>query len=205
MGLAGRDSVCFALLDTESTLHGRLVCKPNGVALIQDLRLRCHGVMGQGQFDIDNQGPDQLFTRSLLLSTRSEYGALARDGVSCAVRHPHGGRQVVRSLDLHGLVPHWACHGAVRSLQRFNCTADAEWDRHTSLTICTAIRAGERSRYRAARSVRVAAQCRQLPRNSQLEIAHRQLGRREYQVAKTPVFQYKSAAAALDPGARCFS
>ncbi len=91
MGLAGHDSVCFALLDTESTLHGRLVCKPNGVALIQDLRLRCHGVMGQGQFDIDNQGPDQLFTRSLLLSTRSEYGVLARDGVSCAVRHHMAG------------------------------------------------------------------------------------------------------------------
>ena len=87
MGLAGRDSVCFALLDTESTLHGRLVCKPNGVALIQDLRLRCHGVMGQGQFDIDNQGPDQLFTRSLLLSTGSDT-ALSRATVShvpCAI------------------------------------------------------------------------------------------------------------------------
>jgi hypothetical protein len=30
MGLAGRDPVFFAQLDTESTLHRRIVGKPNG-------------------------------------------------------------------------------------------------------------------------------------------------------------------------------
>jgi hypothetical protein len=87
MGLAGRDPVFFAQLDTESTLHRRLVGKPNGAAFVQDLCLRCHGVMGQRQFHIDNPGSNKLFTRALLQNPRSEYGALARDGVSCDVCH----------------------------------------------------------------------------------------------------------------------
>jgi hypothetical protein len=91
MGLAGRDPVFFAQLDTESTLHRRLVGKPNGAAFVQDLCLRCHGVMGQRQFHIDNPGPDKLFTRDALLNPKSEYGALAREGVSCAVCHHMSG------------------------------------------------------------------------------------------------------------------
>ncbi len=85
MGLAGRDPVFFAQLDTESTLHRRLVGKPNGAALVQDVCLRCHGVMGQRQFHIDNPGPDKLFRRDALLNPKSEYGALAREGLSCVV------------------------------------------------------------------------------------------------------------------------
>jgi len=87
MGLAGRDPVFFAQLDTESTLHKNLVGKPDGAAFVQDLCLRCHGVMGQRQFHIDNPGPGKLLTRAVLQDTRSRYGALARDGVSCAVCH----------------------------------------------------------------------------------------------------------------------
>jgi len=87
MGLSGRDPVFLAQLDTESTLFTRLVGKPNGAAFVQDLCLRCHGVMGQRQFHIAHPGDDGLFTRNLLQDSKSEYGALARDGVSCAVCH----------------------------------------------------------------------------------------------------------------------
>jgi len=88
MGLAGRDPVFLAQLDTESTLHKRLAGKPKGAAFVQDLCFRCHGVMGQRQFHIDRgSAPATLFTRDLLEDPKSKYGALARDGVSCAVCH----------------------------------------------------------------------------------------------------------------------
>lgn len=47
MGLAGRDPIFFAQLETEETLH-------TGIAsIVQDLCLHCHGVMGQRQFCLD--------------------------------------------------------------------------------------------------------------------------------------------------------
>jgi len=88
MGLAGRDPIFFAQLDTESTLHKHLEGKPNGAAFVQDFCLRCHGVMGQRQFHIDNADhPNKLFIRNILQDPQSKYGALARDGVSCTVCH----------------------------------------------------------------------------------------------------------------------
>lgn len=87
MGLAGRDPVFFAQVDTESTLHKKLVGQPDGAAFVQDLCLRCHGAMGQRQYHIDHPGPDRLFTREMLQDPKSKYGALARDGVSCDVCH----------------------------------------------------------------------------------------------------------------------
>jgi hypothetical protein len=88
MGLAGRDPIFFAQLDTESNLHRHLAGKANGAAFVQDLCLRCHGVMGQRQFHLDRgNAPDVLFTRNQLADPNSKYGALARDGVSCAVCH----------------------------------------------------------------------------------------------------------------------
>jgi hypothetical protein len=88
MGLAGRDPIFFAQLDTESTLHGHLAGHADGAAFVQDFCLRCHGVMGQRQFHIDKgNAPDTLFTRAVLQDPKSKYGALARDGVSCAVCH----------------------------------------------------------------------------------------------------------------------
>ena len=65
MGLAGRDPVFFAQLDTESTLHSHLKGRPNGAAFVQNLCFQCHGVMGQRQFHIDNPGPNKLFTRDM--------------------------------------------------------------------------------------------------------------------------------------------
>lgn len=87
MGLSGRDPIFFAQLDTESTIHANLEDHPGTAPqFIQDLCLHCHGVMGQRQFHIDN-GPGGFFTRADLNDTQSKYGALGRDGVSCAVCH----------------------------------------------------------------------------------------------------------------------
>src|ERR1700722_8294014 len=88
MGLAGRDPVFFAQLDTESTVHSRLQGPLNGPGFIQDTCLSCHGVMGQRQYHLDKgNGPLTLFTRNQLNDPNSKYAALARDGVSCMVCH----------------------------------------------------------------------------------------------------------------------
>ncbi|HKN01335.1 MAG TPA: hypothetical protein VJX23_12530 [Candidatus Binataceae bacterium] len=88
MGLAGRDPIFFAQLDTESTLHAQLAGQANGSAFVQNLCLRCHGVMGQRQYHLDKgNGPDTLFTRDQLQDPDSKYAALGRDGISCAVCH----------------------------------------------------------------------------------------------------------------------
>ena len=86
MGLAGRDPIFFAQVDSESTIHSKIKGKPNAPAFIQDFCLSCHGAMGQRQFHMD-KGKNKLFTRPQLNSASSQYGALARDGVSCAVCH----------------------------------------------------------------------------------------------------------------------
>ena len=86
MGLAGRDPIFFSQLNSEVTLHDNLTDHPGQAKeFVQDLCLRCHGVMGQRQFHLNNQGP--YFTRDQMTSPTSEYGALGRDGISCAVCH----------------------------------------------------------------------------------------------------------------------
>lgn len=86
MGLAGRDPIFFSQLNSESTLHDNLTDHPGAAKeFVQDLCLSCHGVMGQRQFHADNQGP--YFTRDKLNESTGEYGALGRDGISCAVCH----------------------------------------------------------------------------------------------------------------------
>jgi hypothetical protein len=85
MGLAGRDPIFFSQLNSEVTLHGNLKNHPGqGKEFVQDLCLHCHGVMGQRQFHEDT---GRFFTRDILQDTNSMYGALARDGISCAVCH----------------------------------------------------------------------------------------------------------------------
>jgi mono/diheme cytochrome c family protein len=86
MGLAGRDPIFFAQLNSESTLHRNIQGQADPAAFVQNLCLHCHGVMGQRQFQIDN-GPTALLTRAELNMTDSKYAALARDGVSCTVCH----------------------------------------------------------------------------------------------------------------------
>src|SRR5262249_35042165 len=85
MGLAGRDPIFYAQLETETASHGRPGTEFSDEA-IENFCLRCHGVMGQRQFTLDN--PDELFTaRAAFAHTEDDplrtYGGLARDGVSC--------------------------------------------------------------------------------------------------------------------------
>jgi hypothetical protein len=97
MGLAGRDPIFFAQLASETeTFH-----KENA-ATIQDTCLGCHGIMGQRQHAIDNDC--KPFSRATVdaipyakspspvtpvdpVTALANYGALARDGISCAACH----------------------------------------------------------------------------------------------------------------------
>lgn len=116
MGLAGRDPIFLAQLETEQTTHDGLG------DVIPDLCLHCHGVMGQRSFCL-SQFPDpkrgnevcnntgllgldensrpivkrELFTREMMKAIpftkdpaeqrASHYGGLGRDGISCTVCH----------------------------------------------------------------------------------------------------------------------
>ena len=95
MGLSGRDPFFFAQLASETQ-----VFHPQSAATIEDSCLGCHGVMGQRQFAIDRKtstGHCEAFRREALnavsyprdhpLHALSNYGALARDGVSCGICH----------------------------------------------------------------------------------------------------------------------
>ena len=84
MGLAGRDPIFYAQLESEIRLY------PNRAAEIQNLCFTCHGVMGQRQLTIDH--PNSLFNEKIPYikdhnDTLYKYGALARDGISCMVCH----------------------------------------------------------------------------------------------------------------------
>ena len=83
MGLAGRDPIFHAQLESESVYSkGSSELSP---AKIQNLCLKCHGAMGQRQFHLDfNQS--KLFTHDKVFS-KDKYGALSRDGISCTVCH----------------------------------------------------------------------------------------------------------------------
>jgi hypothetical protein len=107
MGLAGRDPIFFAQLQSE-TNH-----LPQLTECIETTCLHCHGVMGQRQLAIDTPGqavaacaalfgvppPPEVpfgrpFRKAMVAqwpesqpSTEQRYGALARDGISCAVCH----------------------------------------------------------------------------------------------------------------------
>jgi hypothetical protein len=99
MGLAGRDPVFFAQLASETeTFHHEFS------STVQDTCLGCHGIEGQRQFGIDtlaSTGKCQPFARDTVNATPyppntrdikqdpklANYGALARDGISCAACH----------------------------------------------------------------------------------------------------------------------
>ena len=94
MGLAGRDPLFYAQLESELNLH-----PTEGLTdLIQDTCLRCHGVMGQRQFHIDNPDSDKLFSKEEAFS-HSKYGALARDGISCTVCHQIADQGTLQETD----------------------------------------------------------------------------------------------------------
>ena len=93
MGLAGRDPIFFAQLDSELAYLDTLP-PPRNAQLAKDttnLCFRCHGAMGRRQLAADTGGTGDFKLDFLQLTDRSNpdfiYGALARDGISCAVCH----------------------------------------------------------------------------------------------------------------------
>jgi hypothetical protein len=94
MGLAGRDPIFYAQLDSEIAYLKTLKDKAEGEKLTREVVntcFRCHGVMGKRQFDLDHGGKED-FDREFVYQTQMKdpnfkYGALARDGVSCMACH----------------------------------------------------------------------------------------------------------------------
>ncbi|MCB1055388.1 MAG: hypothetical protein KDD11_07725 [Acidobacteria bacterium] len=101
MGLGGRDPIFYAQLASEiDTFH------PDFSETIQDTCLGCHGILGQRQFAIDQplghqtrsdgEGCDpflRVYANSVPYPAHNptaplaDYGALARDGISCTACH----------------------------------------------------------------------------------------------------------------------
>ena len=95
MGLAGRDPIFFAQLASETqTFH------PEKKGFVENTCLGCHGIMGQRQFGLDNHLAGNEcgdFGREMVAAVpyppgnpgekHADYGALARDGISCAACH----------------------------------------------------------------------------------------------------------------------
>lgn len=99
MGLAGRDPIFFAQLDSELSYLDTIPDPPTRTSLkhsVINTCFRCHGVMGKRQHDLDHPGQD--YSLDYIYRTGSEpgakYGALSRDGISCASCH-HIQRDVV--------------------------------------------------------------------------------------------------------------
>jgi hypothetical protein len=101
MGLAGRDPMFFAQLESEIALMKRdFKDDPERaeklVGELVDACLTCHGVMGKRQFDIDHDGKGVFALEHVMRASNDpaatgerhwRYGALARDGISCTVCH----------------------------------------------------------------------------------------------------------------------
>lgn len=104
MGLAGRDPIFYAQLDSEiAFVKSFFKNDPAKVAekikAINNTCFKCHGVMGKRRLDDDHGGPDKgNFDPDLVYATYDSnppannkqayiYGGLARDGVSCMACH----------------------------------------------------------------------------------------------------------------------
>ncbi len=102
MGLAGRDPVVYAQLESEVRSLGEEFRSDPAFAaelcgMVADTCLRCHGAMGKRQFDADHAGRAAKFSPEHALAVAgpdehpgrgdARYGALARDGVGCLVCH----------------------------------------------------------------------------------------------------------------------
>ena len=94
MGLSGRDPIFHAQVESE---RAQFANAPTGNKddFLDTKCFRCHGVMGQRQLVIDKGQPNQPMTppfkHEYVYAQPGQpnylYGALARDGVSCAVCH----------------------------------------------------------------------------------------------------------------------
>jgi len=103
MGLAGRDPIFYAQLESETAFmqdffkndKKKMAAAIKGVT---NICFKCHGVMGKRRLDDDNGGTNRGdFKLDLVYATYDDpkpenpqayiYGALARDGVSCMACH----------------------------------------------------------------------------------------------------------------------
>jgi hypothetical protein len=110
MGLAGRDPIFYAQLESEQILHADLDRKATPAqktalrAVIQDTCLQCHGNMGQRQKAIDSHAETGSCGQFLRADANvvpfpytdaswshqaqsASYAGLARDGISCTTCH----------------------------------------------------------------------------------------------------------------------
>jgi cytochrome c553 len=93
MGLAGRDPIFYAQLESEiAVLKKEIKDSEPIVRATVNTCLSCHGGMGKRQFDIDHKDPFADFKLDYLYLTNPadpnfRYGALARDGISCTICH----------------------------------------------------------------------------------------------------------------------
>jgi len=100
MALAGRDPIFYAQLESEiQMLHDQFGTERSSsgelVRTLVDTCLRCHAAMGKRQFEKDRTASrftlDHVHTigdpAKAAATDSSNYGALARDGVGCAVCH----------------------------------------------------------------------------------------------------------------------
>ena len=82
MGLRGRDPIFHAQLESEKAMD------PDLAEYIDNRCYRYHGAMGQRQLHVD-RGEESMFRHAMVYATGQDrdakYGAIARDGVSCAV------------------------------------------------------------------------------------------------------------------------
>jgi hypothetical protein len=88
MGLAGRDPIFYAQLDSEIAFLSRH--RPDQQNAIVNLCFSCHNAMGQRQLEIDTGKPEYTAAYPKvddLKDARFKYGALGREGISCAVCH----------------------------------------------------------------------------------------------------------------------
>lgn len=93
MGLAGRDPVFFAQLESEFAYFNTLPSprREQLTTMVRNACLTCHGAMGKRQLDTDKGGTGDFQLSYLQITDRSnpnfKYGALARDGISCQICH----------------------------------------------------------------------------------------------------------------------
>jgi hypothetical protein len=92
MGLAGRDPIFFAQLESELAYVDEVRDAKTREALahtVIDTCFRCHGVMGKRQHDLDHPGGHFALAdlQRTVSAPGAKYCALARDGVSCTACH----------------------------------------------------------------------------------------------------------------------
>lgn len=117
MGLAGRDPVFHAQLESEKVL------RPAQTEFLDNTCYRCHGVMGLRQHATDTGKP---FEHRMVYATendpKAKYGALARDGVSCTVCHhiaPEGLGTEAVATGKFNVGPSTEIYGPYRDVQTY--------------------------------------------------------------------------------------